>query len=170
MDWIVPVSATESSAGTLLPATANAVYTAMRNGGCVLLRGVFPVAGIDALYREFLSRYGSMDSRQMAEQSAKPLPNPFLEVGGGRYEITPRMTGAFGTQEFFARPLLRRFLMPLLGSDMRLSGFTVVVSHPGAPLLSTFIATCPPLLGAWRRPQFACLCRQRLSAAHRYRS
>jgi len=134
MDWIIPVSQAESTAGSLLRATASAAYDAMRKSGCVLLRGVFPAGAIDALYREYQSQYGAMDSRQMAEQSAKPLPNPFLEVGGGRYEITPRMSGVFGAPELFANVLLRRFLIPLLGSDMRLSGFTIVVSHPGAPL------------------------------------
>jgi hypothetical protein len=134
MDWIIPVSQAESTAGSLLRATASAAYDAMRKSGCVLLRGVFSTAAIDALYREYQSQYGAMDSRQMAEQSANPLPNPFLEVGGGRYEITPRMSGPFGAPELFANVLLRRFLIPLLGSDMRLSGFTIVVSHPGAPL------------------------------------
>jgi len=134
MDWIIPVSQAESTAGSLLRATASAAYDAMRKSGCVLLRGVFPVGAIDALYREYQSQYGAMDTRKMAEQSAKPLPNPFLEVGGGRFEITPRMSGAFGATELFANVLLRRFLIPLLGSDMRLSGFTIVVSHPGAPL------------------------------------
>jgi len=134
MDWIIPVSQAENTAGVLLPATASAAYNAMRRSGCVLLRGVFPVAAIDALYREYQSQYGAMDGRQMAEQSTKPLPNPFLEVGGGRYEITPRLSGVFGAPELFANVLLRRFLIPLLGSDMRLSGFTIVVSHPGAPL------------------------------------
>jgi hypothetical protein len=134
MDWIIPVSLAESTAGALLCATASAAYDAMRKSGCVLLRGVFSTGAIDALYREYQSQYGAMDSRQMAEQSAKPLPNPFLEVGGGRYEITPRMSGPFGAPELFANVLLRRFMIPLLGSDMRLSGFTIVVSYPGAPL------------------------------------
>ena len=134
MDWIIPVSQAENAAGALLRATASAAYDAMRKSGCVLLRGVFSTGAIDALYREYQSQYGAMDSRQMAEQSAKPLPNPFLEVGGGRYEITPRMSGPFGAPELFANVLLRRFMIPLLGSDMRLSGFTIVVSYPGAPL------------------------------------
>ena len=134
MDWIVPVSEAERAAGVLLPMSEGAAYGAMRNGGCVLLRGVFPTGMIDGIYREFLAQYGAMDLRQMSEQAAKPLPNPFLEVGGGRFEIVPRMRGAFGDVEVFANALLRRFLMPLLGSDMRLSGFTIVVSHPGAPL------------------------------------
>jgi hypothetical protein len=106
----------------------------MHERGCVLLRGVFPLAMIDGLYREFLQTYGAMDARQMAAQAAKPLPNPYLEVGDKRFEIVPRMRGAFGDLDLFANALLRRFLMPLLGSDMRLSGFTIVVSHPGASL------------------------------------
>lgn len=106
----------------------------MRSSGCVLLRGAFPTEMIDVLYREFLSRYGTLDLRQMSEQAAKPLPNPFLEVGGARFEIVPRMQGAFSNPDLFANALLRRFLTPLLGSDMRLSGLTIVVSHPGATL------------------------------------
>jgi hypothetical protein len=134
MDWIVPVSDAERAAGELQSSTAASAYGAMRNSGCVLLRGVFPTDLIDRCYREFRARYGAMDLAQMSEQAAKPLPNPFLEVGDGRFEIVPRMRGAFGELDLFASPLLRRFLMPLLGSDMRLSGFTIVVSHPGASL------------------------------------
>jgi len=134
MDWIVPVSESERASGALLPASAGKAYGAMRTGGCVLLRGVFPTEMIDGIYREFVARYGTMDFQQMSEQAAKPLPNPFLEVGGARFEIVPRMQGAFGDPDLFANALLRRFLTPLLGSDMRLSGFTIVVSHPGATL------------------------------------
>ena|SRR5215471_716177 len=134
MDWIIPVSANERTSGGLLPATANAAYAAMRKHGCVVLRGLFSVEFVDAMYREYASRYGSMDTRRMTEEAAKPLPSTFLEVGGSRFEITPRMTGAFGEPDLFANPLLRRFLMPLLGADMRLSGFTIVVSQPGAGL------------------------------------
>lgn len=134
MDWIVPVSESERTAGALLPASAGRAYGAMRDAGCVLLRGVFSTEMIDGVYREFLARYGAMDLKAMSEQAEKPLPNPFLEVGGARFEIVPRMAGAFGDPDLFASALLRRFLMPLLGSDMRLSGFTVVVSHPGATL------------------------------------
>ena len=116
----------------MLPATADAAYAALRKRGLALLRGAFPVSVIDAVYREFLARFGHMDRQQMSDEAAKPPPNPFLEVGTGRFDIAPRMTGAFGAHEFFANPLLTRFLTPLLGEDMRLSDFTVVVSHPGA--------------------------------------
>jgi ectoine hydroxylase-related dioxygenase (phytanoyl-CoA dioxygenase family) len=42
------------------------------------------------------------------------------------------MTGAFGNAEVFAAPRLLKLLDPLLESDMQLSNFSVVVSHPGA--------------------------------------
>lgn len=132
MDWIVPVSSSESVAGVLAPATADAAYEALRTRGCALLRGVFPDGAIDALHREYLARFGAMSEPQMAEQAAKPAPNPFLHVGTARYDIALQMTGLFGAPEIFANPLLLRFLTPLLGEDMRLSDCTVVVSHPGA--------------------------------------
>jgi ectoine hydroxylase-related dioxygenase (phytanoyl-CoA dioxygenase family) len=44
------------------------------------------------------------------------------------------MDGVFGEPGVFANPLLKDFLEPLLGGDMRLSGLTVVVSHPGAEM------------------------------------
>ena len=73
MDWIVPVSESERAQGALLPVSAGKAYAAMRSGGCVLLRGVFPTEMIDAVYREFLAHYGAMDLQQMSEQAAKPL-------------------------------------------------------------------------------------------------
>jgi ectoine hydroxylase-related dioxygenase (phytanoyl-CoA dioxygenase family) len=69
----------------------------------------------------------------METESMKPPPNRLAGVGGARYDITVRMTGAFGRTEVFANDLLIKFLRPLLGADMRLNSFTVVVSHPGAP-------------------------------------
>jgi hypothetical protein len=39
---------------------------------------VFPTE-IDAIYREFIARYGTMDLQKMSVQAAKPLTNPFLE-------------------------------------------------------------------------------------------
>jgi ectoine hydroxylase-related dioxygenase (phytanoyl-CoA dioxygenase family) len=98
----------------------------------VLLRGVFEPATIDGMHREYLEQYGKLDAKQMAARAAEPAPNPVYEVGGARYEITPRMNGAFGNPMVFANPFLRAFLSPLLGDTMRLSGLTVVVSHPGS--------------------------------------
>ena len=115
-----------------MPATADAAYAALRTRGVALLRGVFPDGVADALHREYRARYGDMSLAQMAEEAEKPAPNPFLHVGAARYDIALRMEGLFGAPEIFANPLLLRFLMPLLGEDMRLSDCTVVVSHPGA--------------------------------------
>ena len=58
MDWIVPVSSEESTTGTLLPGTLSAALAAFREHGCVLLRGLFTEATVDALGREYASRYG----------------------------------------------------------------------------------------------------------------
>ena len=132
MDHIVSVSGDERARGMLAPDTARSALGALTEHGCVLLRGAFALELIDGLYREFLERYGALDAAGMAERAASPPPNRFLEVGTARYEITLAMQGAFANPQFFANPLLTRFLLPLLGTDMRLSGLTTVVSHPGA--------------------------------------
>jgi len=134
MDWIVPVSTVERLQGCLRPETEHAALTTLREQGCVLLRGVFEAAFIDQLAAEFTARYGGLDAAAMKQLSARPPPNPLLEVGVDRFEITVAMTGAFARLGLFANPLLRRFLSSQLGADMRLSGFTAVVSHPGAPV------------------------------------
>ena len=133
MDLIIPVSWGETASGALLPANANAAYAALREQGCAILRGVFSTSDIDTLHREYVSQFGELNAAQMRERT-KAMPTPFVEVGEGRFEITPRMKGAFAAPKLLANDLLRRFLAPLLGKDMRLSGFTIVVSHPGAAL------------------------------------
>jgi ectoine hydroxylase-related dioxygenase (phytanoyl-CoA dioxygenase family) len=85
------------------------------------------------MHDEYVAQFGKLDLAAMRDRAAKPPPNRLLEVGGGRYDITLRMTGAFGRTEVFANGLLLQFLRPLLGRDMHLSNFTAVVSHPGAP-------------------------------------
>lgn len=134
MDWIVPVSQDERRQGALLPPTAAAAYAALREHGCLILRGVFERDLIDSLHGEFRAQYGGVDRAAMEALAAKPPPNALLKVGEGRYEITPRMHGAFGNPQVFASSLLCRFLAAVLTRDMRLSGFTMVVSHPGAAL------------------------------------
>lgn len=126
------VPESERRSGRLSRETAEAGYRALLEQGCVLLRGVFDLATVDAMYGEYLEQYGKLDAAQMAARAAEPAPNPVYEVGGARYEITPRMNGAFGDPKVFANPFLRAFLGPLLGDTMRLSGLTVVVSHPGS--------------------------------------
>jgi ectoine hydroxylase-related dioxygenase (phytanoyl-CoA dioxygenase family) len=134
MEWIIAVSPEERAQAALSADKQREAQTAFDQHGCLLLRGAFSSASIDAMYQEYLSRYGTMTMLDMQQQSMRQPPNPFLEVGAARYEITLRMSGAFARPEVFANPLLLKFLTPLLGGNMRLSGFTTVVSHPGSTL------------------------------------
>jgi hypothetical protein len=132
-DWIIAPSAADSAYGQLI-ADVQRAHTALRKHGCLLLRGVFLPSVIDAMYQGYLSRYGAQDARTMLDQSERPAPNPIAARGKARFEITLRMTGAFCKPDVFANPLLRQILCPLLGADMQLNSFSIVVSYPGAPL------------------------------------
>jgi hypothetical protein len=132
MDWIVHVSAGEAAGGELTPGTASAAHAAFDEHGCVVLRGAFPLATVEAMHREYVAQFGTLDWAAMQAESEKPPPNRFLRVGGARYDLTLRMTGTFGRTEVFANALLLKFLGPLLGDEIHLSNFTAVVSHPGA--------------------------------------
>jgi len=134
MNWIVPVSPSERAVGILSPETERAALATLKEHGCLLLRGAFETSLIDNLYREFTNRYGALDAARMAQAAARPAPNPIMEVGGTRYEITVQMTGPFANADLFANPLLTHFLSRPLGEDFRLSSFTAVVSHPGADI------------------------------------
>jgi hypothetical protein len=134
MDWVVAVSPNETAGQELAPETEGAARAALDEHGCVLLRGAFPLATIEAMHREYVSQFGALDLAAMQAEAAKPPPNRFLEVGRARYDITLRMTEAFGAPDTFANGLLLKFLRPLLGEDMRLTNLTLVVAHPGAPL------------------------------------
>ena len=131
MDWIVAVSNEERAAGQLSAASTNLANAALQKNGCVLLRGAFPDPIIDGMYQEFSTRFG-LDAAAMAVAAKAPPPNPFMEVGECRYEIALKMTGVFASPDVFANPMIIKFLSPLLGADLKLSGFTAVVSHPGA--------------------------------------
>ena len=133
-DLSIAVSAQERARGQLLPETERAVCAAFRRHGCLFLRGAFAPALIGAMYHDFLSRYGALNAHAMLEETKKPPPNPFVERGDARFQITPRMNGAIGSAEVFANALLRRIMISLLGDDMQVNSFTLVVSHPGAPL------------------------------------
>ena len=133
MDWVVAVSPNEAAGGQLAPQTEKAAQAVFEEHGCVLLRGAFPLATIEAMHREYVAQFGALDLEAMRAEAAKPPPNRLLEVGGARYDITVQMSGAFGTPDAFANPLLIKFLRSLLGEDLRLSNFTLVVAHPGAP-------------------------------------
>ena len=65
MDWAVGVSAAEISNGELCPETERAAHAAFHEHGCILLRGLFPPASIDALYGDYASRFGALDARGM---------------------------------------------------------------------------------------------------------
>jgi hypothetical protein len=133
MDWIVAASAGETASGEFAPETEAAAHAAFREHGCVLLRGMFPPAAIEAMHREYVAQFGTLDVVAMGAEAGKPAPNRFLSVGGSRYDITLRMTGAFGRPDVFANDRLLKFLARLLGEHIQLSNFTAVVSHPGAP-------------------------------------
>jgi hypothetical protein len=133
-DWIIPVSPDEATGGALRPETANAARNALVEHGVALLRGVLPVGVVDRLRQEFIAQFGPLEARPMAERAAAPPPNPVVKVGDARYEITPRVGGPFADPAVFGNPLMRGFLAPLLGDDMRLSSMTVVVSFPGAAM------------------------------------
>jgi hypothetical protein len=132
MDWIVVVSASERAEGKLAPATEAAALAALDQHGCILLRGAFAPATIEAMHGEYVAQFGSMDMAAMSAATLKPAPNRHIMVGPGRYDTTLRMIGAFGRTEVFANDVLLRFLRPLLGKDMRLNSFTAVASYPGA--------------------------------------
>jgi len=132
-DWIVAVSANETASGQLAPQTESAAHAAFQEHGCVLLRGALAPTTIEAMYREYVAQFGGLDVAEMRDQAAQRPPNWLSQVGTARYDITLRMTGALGSTEVFANPLLLKFLCPLLGVDLQLNSFTVVVSHPGAP-------------------------------------
>src|SRR5258708_24537468 len=132
-EWIVTVSDRELATGELTPDNDGQARAAMQLHGCVLFRGAFAPATIDAMYREYLAQFGTLDLAGMQDRAAKPAPTRFMEVGGSRYEVILPMTGAFGEPQVFANALLIRFLAPLLGRDLHLNSFTAVISHPGAP-------------------------------------
>jgi hypothetical protein len=133
MDWVVAVSASETAGGELTPETDAAARAALQEHGCILLRGAFPAATIDAMYQEYAAQLGTLDLAAIEAEAKKPPPNRIMYVGGARYDTTLRMTGTFGRPDVFANPLLLKFLRPLLGKDMRLNSFTAVASYPGAP-------------------------------------
>jgi Phytanoyl-CoA dioxygenase (PhyH)/SEC-C motif len=132
MEWMVAPSPEERARGQLLPEVQREAHAAFHKHGCLLLRDVFALPLIDAMHQDYVARYGNLDADGMREQSTRPPPNPIDPRGAARFEITMRMSGAFGRPEGFANPLLRSVLAPLLGGDMQLNSFSIVVSYPGA--------------------------------------
>jgi hypothetical protein len=134
MDWIVTPSADERARGQLLPESQRQAHAVFHKHGCLLLRGMFPLPVIEAMHQHYNAGYGALDQHGMHDLSKRPVPNPINPSGKARYEITLRMAGAFCRPDVFFNPLLRGVLGPLLGADMQLNSFTIVVSYPGAPV------------------------------------
>ncbi len=132
MGIVVAVSDTERAAGRLSAATEQTAREVLGECGCVLLRGVFTPAAVDALRSEFDAQWGRLDATMMAAQANMPPPNPVLCVGKDRYEILVKMKGALGDPHVFGNLLLCKFLTRVLDETLKLSGVTVVVSYPGA--------------------------------------
>jgi Phytanoyl-CoA dioxygenase (PhyH)/SEC-C motif len=128
------VSADERARGQLLPENLRAAHLALHRHGCLLLRGLFPLTLIDAMYQDFVARYGSLDPHAMNELASRPIPNPIRAVGRGRFQISLRMSGAFCVPELLKNLVLYRTLGPLLGADMQLNSSVVVMSYPGASM------------------------------------
>jgi hypothetical protein len=133
MDWIIAVSKAERAAEALSPETAEAAFRALRVEGVAILRGLFSETFVDGLYKEYIAQFGALNAGEMNARAKSPPPHPFLKVGGKRYDITPRIVGAFADPAIFADPILMNILRHLLGSDLKLGGFTIVVSFPEAP-------------------------------------
>jgi len=131
---LVEVSGEERARGQLPPEALRSAHAAFHAHGCLLLRGLFAPAAMDAMHQDYVSRYGGFDKHAMASLAARPVPNPIRPSGDGRFEVTLRMSGAFLRPDVFANPVLRGVLAPLLGADMQLNSFVVVVSYPGAPM------------------------------------
>ena len=129
---VVTVSAEERARGALAPDTERAARATFSAHGFVLLRGVFAAAPIEAMYRDYLMRYGSISLREMRERAKEPPPNRFAYRGEARYQITPPMNSAFGAPEVYASPLVRQVLAAPFDNDLQLNSFTLVVSYPGS--------------------------------------
>jgi hypothetical protein len=65
MDWVVTVSPNEIASGELARETEKAAYAAFDELGCVLLRGAFLLAIIEAVHRTYVSQFGALDLAAM---------------------------------------------------------------------------------------------------------
>jgi hypothetical protein len=133
-DLTIAVAPHERARGQLSPETERAACAAFRTHGCAILRGVFPLPLIEAMYHDYRARYGALDTPEAFKQAMKTAPSTFATRGDARFQVTPRLNGALGAPEVFANSLLRRILVSLLREDMQLNSFTLVVSLPGASL------------------------------------
>jgi ectoine hydroxylase-related dioxygenase (phytanoyl-CoA dioxygenase family) len=134
MDYRVSISESERTEGRLRSETTAGIVERFDRYGYVVLDGLFPVDLVDGLCRAYLAQYGSMDSAAMATAANIGGANRLLEVGRRRYEIAVRMTHEFRDPRVYAGDLLFPLVSQLLNGTCHLSGFTIVVSHPGSEM------------------------------------
>jgi Phytanoyl-CoA dioxygenase (PhyH) len=126
---IVTVSADERVTGQLTEENAHQAYRCLDAEGFVVLRGCFAPYTVDEMYREYQAQYGHLNLAEMEELARGP--GAVMSVGNSRFEMVMRLAGAFDAR-VYANPVLLRFLAPLIGQDMRLSGVSAVAAYPGA--------------------------------------
>ena len=132
MNWMFQVSPAERAAGHLSATSTASVSQALKQHGAVLLRDALPTQLIDALKLDFDVQWSAFTAAEMRDKARLPPPNPVLRVGEERYEVVLKIKGAFLQSGIFANDLVCNFLAGALDPGMKLSGFTAVLSFPGA--------------------------------------
>lgn len=132
MDWLFEVTPGQRAAGALDEETAAAVSRAFRLRGAAILRGVFSDETLDGVSSEFEAQFGTLDLGRLRALASAAPPNPFLKVGKSRFDSLPELKGAFVEPALLANPLLLPVIRQMLGEFLRMAGFTIVISCPGA--------------------------------------
>jgi hypothetical protein len=132
MDWIFEVSDAEREAGALTEESAVEVLKAFRLRGVAILRGVFSQKAIDRFSDEFTAQFGHLDPERLRLLAKTPPPNPLLKVGKSRYDSLPEIKGALADPALIANPIFLPLVRKVLGEFVRMAGFTIVISCPGA--------------------------------------
>ncbi len=92
--------------------------------GCLLAKQVMSAGYVADLHRSFLESYPQyLVDRDFADA---------LNVGDKRTQITIDMAGPFNSPDVYANPYVLPMLKLILGQELILGGFGVVVSLPGA--------------------------------------
>jgi hypothetical protein len=114
---IVSLSPKERAAQELLPQTRSAAHDALREHGCVLLRGCFEVTFIKQLAKAW-HKNNPQDAATMTKGaytgnmgSEMPLrPMTISQRSPNRFEITLKMTGPFSNPALFANTIVLSIL------------------------------------------------------------
>src|SRR5262245_11582343 len=104
----------------------------LSKAGCLILENLFPQEMIERLCANFLDTFGSMSADAMLDKAKAKGASRFLKVGHRRFEIALPLRAPYLDPGFFAHPVLWAVLSHFLDKDIKLSGFTSVVSFPGA--------------------------------------